>query len=270
VATPSDLASLDAVKAWLGNTAVTSDAMLSGLITSVSRTILAYINRSFILPASRNEVRDGTGGRTLMLRDWPVIAVQSLLVNGSAIPVNSNPPLGSGFILEQASPYPPGAMQRLTLPSQLFSRGLSNVSITYTAGYQVTGEAWTIPGTPFQVTALGPYGDWATDQGVTYVSGTPLVPVPSGPARGQYSVSAGKYTFAAADAGLGVLISYGYVPSELKQACIEAVGERFKARDRIGIQSKTLASQETITYTTKDLPEPIKMMLSSYKSVVTP
>ena len=67
-----------------------------------------------------------------------------------------------------------------------------------------------------------------------------------------------------------MLISYGYVPADLRQACIETVGERFRAKDRIGIQSKTLASQETITYSAKDLSAPIKMMLSYYARVVKP
>ena len=217
----SDLCSLADAKAWLGIDNANSDPMISGLITASSRNILEYINRGFLLPLQRTEVRDGPGNRKLILREWPVLSVQSLTVDGSAIAACTSPPFGSGYILETADAYPPGHPQRLTLPSQWFSRGLSNVTIVYTAGYQVTGEAWTVPSTPFQVTAAGPYGNWASDQGVTYANGTALVKVATGPAVGQYSVAAGIYTFAAADAGAAVLISYGYVPAEIRQACIE-------------------------------------------------
>lgn len=54
------------------------------------------------------------------------------------------------------------------------------------------------------------------DQGVQYASnGQQLDRVASGPTTGQYSVaeSTGTYTFAAADTGLGVLISYLYTSS---------------------------------------------------------
>jgi hypothetical protein len=53
------------------------------------------------------------------------------------------------------------------------------------------------------------------DLGVIYTSGNnagkPLVAILSGtPTTGQYTVSAGVYTFAAADDGLGIAISYAY------------------------------------------------------------
>jgi hypothetical protein len=74
----------------------------------------------------------------------------------------------------------------------------------------VDQEAGTIPTTPFAVTTVHSAA-WTTDLDVTYaLTGQPLTPVASGPITGQYSVAAGVYTFAAADTGLGVLISYKY------------------------------------------------------------
>jgi len=71
-------------------------------------------------------------------------------------------------------------------------------------------EAGSIPTTPFAVTVTHSAA-WIADLGVTYaLTGQPLTPVASGPITGQYSVAAGVYTFAAADTGLGVLISYRY------------------------------------------------------------
>lgn len=94
--------------------------------------------------------------------------------------------------------------------------GLAMASLFYGVA-MVTGqtataiaEAGTIPTTPFQVTVANS-GTWTVDQGVIYAAtGLPLTRVAAAPTTGQYSVAAGVYTFAAADTGLGVLISYNY------------------------------------------------------------
>lgn len=72
--------------------------------------------------------------------------------------------------------------------------------------------AAVVPGTPYQLTPVVPNsGTWVQDLGVQYDgSGEPLVLVPSGPTVGQYSVSAGVYTFAAADTALKIVINYLY------------------------------------------------------------
>jgi hypothetical protein len=72
-------------------------------------------------------------------------------------------------------------------------------------------EAGTIPSsTAYTVTAVNS-ATWTTDLGVVYAAtGLPFSKVASGPTVGQYSVAAGVYTFAAADAGQGVLIDYLY------------------------------------------------------------
>lgn len=69
----------------------------------------------------------------------------------------------------------------------------------------------TIPTTPFTITPTIPgSGTWAGDLGVRDAAGLPMTKVASGPATGQYSVSAGVYTFAAADTGKKVFISFRY------------------------------------------------------------
>lgn len=71
-------------------------------------------------------------------------------------------------------------------------------------------EAGTIPGTPFAVTVSNS-ATFDADLGVNFAAtGQPLTRVAAAPATGQYSVSAGVYTFAAADTTLGVLITYSY------------------------------------------------------------
>jgi hypothetical protein len=91
------------------------------------------------------------------------------------------------------------------------SAGLADV-------YDTTGIA--IPSTPFTITAgatsdathtqIPNSGAWVADLGVKNVLGVPMVRVASAPTTGQYSVAAGVYVFASADAGLTVYISYQY------------------------------------------------------------
>lgn len=70
-------------------------------------------------------------------------------------------------------------------------------------------EAHSIPGTgPYTVTVTNS-ATFDFDLGVSFVAtGLPLQKVASGPTTGQYSVSAGVYTFAAADTALAILITY--------------------------------------------------------------
>jgi hypothetical protein len=76
----------------------------------------------------------------------------------------------------------------------------------------VVEEAGTIPSPsgPYTVTVSNS-ATFLADLGVTFtLTGLPLTKVASNPTTGQYSVSAGVYTFAAADAGLGVKLNYTY------------------------------------------------------------
>jgi hypothetical protein len=84
---------------------------------------------------------------------------------------------------------------------------------TTTAGSKVgiMEEQATIPTTPFQATVANG-ATFFEDLGVLDVTtGLYLIPKASGPATGEYSYSAaGVYTFAGADAGHNVRISYSY------------------------------------------------------------
>ena len=77
-----------------------------------------------------------------------------------------------------------------------------------------TSPSTAIPATPFQITPTVPSsGTWNADLGVyNAATGQQLTIVASAPAAGQYSVSAGVYTFSSADhtSGISVLINYAY------------------------------------------------------------
>ena len=85
----------------------------------------------------------------------------------------------------------------------------------------VTGQVLTANGESASIPASSPYtvtvtnsATFADNLGVIFSdTGLPLTKVSSAPTTGQYSVSAGVYTFAAADTGKGVAISYTYTNS---------------------------------------------------------
>ena len=73
----------------------------------------------------------------------------------------------------------------------------------------VTGTA--VPTTPFTITPTVPSsGTWILDLGVNNVNGLLMTRVASSPTTGQYSVTAGAYTFAAADTGVVMFINFEY------------------------------------------------------------
>lgn len=75
--------------------------------------------------------------------------------------------------------------------------------------YDTTGAA--IPSTPFTITPTVPSsGTWSRTLAVRDSIGNAYTQVASGPTAGQFSVSAGVYTFAAADTGKTVYIDFVY------------------------------------------------------------
>lgn len=80
-----------------------------------------------------------------------------------------------------------------------------------------------VPG-PYTVTPTPPSGTWMLDMGVIYDGGVnagrALTYTAGTPSAGQYGVAAGVYTFAAADAGAAVSISYLYTATTGKNLVI--------------------------------------------------
>ena len=87
------------------------------------------------------------------------------------------------------------------------------------------GETTSVPASSPYTYSTTFHSTFVSDQGVVYASSAlPLKQVASSPTTGQYSVSAGVYTFAAGDAGAAVLISYTYT----------VTGERREHRGVVG------------------------------------
>jgi hypothetical protein len=269
---PYDLTNIAALKAWLGlpSGASPNDATLAALITAASRAIYAALSRPGLLPQSYSEVIDGESER-LFLRHWPVLQVTSVTLDGLAIPpaAPAGAPPSLGYLLRADDAAPPGRQQALDIFGRRVRPRRQNVVVDYTAGYAVQGEAQVVPtATPWNVSALAPFGPWASDLGVVYVAtGVALSAVLSAPSVGQYCVAGGAYSFSAGDAGVGVAISYGYVPQDIAQAALELAADRFRAAERIGLRSKSLGGQETISFDTSAISAPVLALIQPYRRV---
>ena len=275
----SDLATLADAKAWLsGSSGIgsTDDALLARLITDLSGAIVAYLGRPALAPRAYSERLDGNGRTRMFLLHYPVLQITSLVVDNEAVPAAPLPAAGAahgrGYLLAPWNGLPPGRPQALDLFELAFCKGRQNVLVSYSAGYAVQSEAAAVPGAPgpYSVTAAAPFGPWASDLGVTYANGTALTAVAGSPAAGQYNVAAGVYTLAAADAGAAVLVSYGFVPAAINNACIEWVAERYRYRTRIGQSAQTVQGQQTASYSLKDMPDFVRVLLDPYRRVAVP
>jgi hypothetical protein len=273
----SDLAALADVKTWLSGSSgigTSDDALLARLITDVSGAIAAYLGRPSLTPRGFVERLDGDGKARLYLRRYPALAITSLAIDNHAVAAAAVPsagaPCANGYLLEAWDGLPPGRPQALDLFGTAYHPGRQNVVVGYSAGYAVSGEGATVPAAPgpYNVTAAAPFGPWASDCGVTYADGAALTAVAGSPAAGQYNVSGGIYTFAAADAGAGVLVSYGFIPAAINNACIEWVAERYRYRGRVGQSAQTVSGQMTSSYSLKDMPDFVRASLDPYRSVV--
>lgn len=265
-----DLTTLAHVKEWLGISNDDSDVLLQRLITSASKFVLNYLNRPGLAVTTYEDIYDTYGKNWLQLRQWPVVSVTQILFSGNTVntPASGNP-LNNGYLVgnQSAGGGPASGQPRLTVFGYCFPNAKSSTVVQYSAGYQITNEPQTVPAdTAYTVTTDF---TWLADGGVTLANGTPLTAVASSPGAMQYSVNDdGVYTFNAAQASADVLITYSYVPADVEQAVWELVGERYKTKDRIGVQSKSLGGQETISYFTGTMNSYVSSLLQVYRRVV--
>lgn len=120
-----DLTTLADVRAFLGVTGSADDALITRMISEHSQAMQNYVNRQ-LTSQQYSEALDGYGGNVLLLKNYPITAISSLAVNGRPIPA------ASGY-------SDPGYRFRnyeVVLNGDCFDRGVMNVEIDYTAGYE--------------------------------------------------------------------------------------------------------------------------------------
>lgn len=279
-----DLTTLTRAKAALsaGVGSLGSDGMLQGLIASASDAASSWCARTFQRNAVSNLVLNGTGTARQMMPANPIISVTApVIVDGYSFTLapaitagQQLNPLAGGYAYDRKFLYLLGGAR--------FSRGFQNILVTQlTSGY-TTSQADTIPVSPYTLTprqgagvdAWGqpmPTSGYAvTDRGVVNtLTGVAYTKVTSGPATGQYTFSEGVYTFAAANIGVGVTMSYDFIPASVEQAVIEVVGTKIRQTSNFGIRSRTIGN-ETVSYADVALSKSAQMLLQPYRWVITP
>lgn len=121
------LTSLANLKAYLGITVTTDDTLLTALITRESARIEAWLSRT-LASTSYSRVFNGNGGRLLLLPDYPVTAVSSLTIDGVTVPASSGVDV-AGYVFNNDAIF---------LRDYRFMKGVQNVAVSYTAGYETT------------------------------------------------------------------------------------------------------------------------------------
>jgi hypothetical protein len=295
------LTTLANVRSWVGSQVGTDDGLLSRLITVASQQILQELGRPDLGLTTVTEVLDGRGTQRIQLRNWPVLSVSALTIDGQVIPASTGYPV-FGYLLEALVGAQAGRAQNLSVVGTAgyggiavangvaqfapaawqpgggykpFLRGVGNISVTYQYGYAVQNEAQTIPAaTPYILLPNAPYGSYGGDLGVSYATGGALAAQPAGTSltTGQYIAPTlsgenpvPNYQFASGDEGKAVLLNYNYVPGPVEQACIETVGERYSYKGRIGMKTKSLGGEETAAYDISGLTMAVMELIKPYK-----
>jgi hypothetical protein len=260
------LTTLAQVKDYLGidSDQTSSDAFLTRLIDAASQFIFGWLNRTSFQVRTYTQNFRGNGKTSAMMVNWPIQSVTSVGIGGSFVGAsvigNAGLP-GSGYVVSDFRNGP----QTIDLYGYSFWSSAPS-QVIYTAGFRTT-ETSPIPATPFKITPTAA-GQWTLDIAVT-IDGSVATKVKSGPVTGQYSLDDwGTYTFAAADVGKTAAITYDYVPFDVSFAATELIGEWYRRKDRIGVLSKTLGGQETVTFSQRDMGDTIKTSLQPYMNVV--
>lgn len=117
-----DLVSAATAASWIG---VPNDANLQFAVSAISQLMADWCNRVFTA-TDLVEVYDGPGGTRMITRNYPIISIASLSVNGLAQVVSP----GFGKI-----GYTSDGNRIIDLTGTCFDRGRQNVALSYRAGY---------------------------------------------------------------------------------------------------------------------------------------
>ncbi len=144
---PTDIISLDALKAWLDIRAENTrdDTVLQRLISAVSAKVYTRCGRpanGFTVSADITETRNGTGTTEMVFANWPVTSVASLTVDGISI-TPSPDGVQPGYVFDDQSISLVGIPARWNVGQTFsglgfphyFRQGKNNVVVAYTAGY---------------------------------------------------------------------------------------------------------------------------------------
>lgn len=127
-----DLTDLETVKKYLKikEPDTSSDEVLAILITAVSDYVQGQLNRIFSV-ASYVQRSNGNGRDFMLFAEIPIVSVESVTVDGREIP-EAIDERASGYVVDANGVY---------LRGSVFTRGVKNVVLTYSAGFETIPPA---------------------------------------------------------------------------------------------------------------------------------
>ncbi len=270
---PSDLVLLADLKVWMNvsGTDPAADTLLQGLITRTSRVITSWLQRT-LFATVYVETRNGNGQKGLNFRNFPVFAVNSLVIDTATVTAAPTP-LGSGYEFDENAIYVQGwpavgPSQSFSFGPTRFSLGHMNVALNYSAGYAM----------PNQTTS-----DWAASA-ATLLGATVLPTTNNAGGFIQVCIQAGTTGAArpsvfnqtpgltTADgsviwSNLGVTVMPATLPVDLTQACMDWCYFRYLGRKHVGEKSAAVSGAMTVSYIT-GMPPDVQGILEQHKSRV--
>jgi hypothetical protein len=125
-----DLTTLANVQQYSNVGAGVDTALLTRMITALSAFVQSYLGRT-IASGNYTDTKDGLDTQRVLFSNYPVSAVSAVLVDGLVIPA-ATVPVKAGWTGYVWTPT------QIALQGYSFTRGYSNVSLSYTAGFAAT------------------------------------------------------------------------------------------------------------------------------------
>ena len=122
--------SLADVKAY-GGLASTLDVAVNALLAPVTAGIDSFCDSSFTLKSNVTEYLNGNSNYKIQPKNVPIISVSALSVDTVAVAAASNE-IATGYVFDESTIY--------LRSGALFTRGVRNIKLTYTAGYSVVPD----------------------------------------------------------------------------------------------------------------------------------
>lgn len=121
-----DLTTVQNAIAYLPEMMTAPPSLIQRLVTSSSSFIQTHLDRIFTIKTC-TENRNGNGHAVMPFYDYPVVALNSLVIDGQSISPYVQGSGTIGYLFD---------IKTLYLKNGVFSKGIQNIAINYDAGYQ--------------------------------------------------------------------------------------------------------------------------------------
>lgn len=233
------------------------DPYFGRVIAGASALVQSMAGQSFGIETREEILNPPAFAEPVLILPSPIIAVNSFKVAGQLWPLVEYGSAAAGYAIESARSYTKFHANKKPWPADKRS-----IVINYDRGFKQS-QGGVIPAAPFKVSSISFVAKTLAVQingiAATYTAGTP--------AAGQYSGTESELTFAAADAGKAYTWDYAGTPADIELAVLDIAAMAYAARDRVGVTSKSLAGQESVSFSQDAVPPSAKAAIYLYKAV---